>query len=118
MKQFTALWNAYVIEVSPAPGMPVPTLPDLYVGVTTKTAEERLAKHLGGGRGANKEVAKRGGRLRPDLYSQYPAARGEREAWKLEERVATELRSQGYTVHAGSPGGPWLKFRRKFDFED
>lgn len=77
----------------------------LYVGMTSKTPAERLKQHKTGYR--NKKghklsanvVEKYGHYLRPSLYehlNQKPMTR--EEALKMEEKLAMDLRRQGYAV--------------------
>lgn len=77
----------------------------LYVGMTSKTPEERLKQHKAGYR--NKKghklsahiVEKYGGYLRPSLYGHInlkPMTR--EEALKQEEKLAWDLRRKGYAV--------------------
>ncbi len=77
----------------------------LYVGMTSKTPAERLKQHKTGY--INKKghklsaniVEKYGTYLRPSLYDHInvkPMTRN--EALKMEERLALDLRSQGYAV--------------------
>jgi hypothetical protein len=77
----------------------------LYVGMTSKTPSERLKQHLTGY--VNKQghklsasiVQKYGSYLRPSLYDQAnrkPMSR--QEALLMEEKLALDLRRQGYAV--------------------
>jgi hypothetical protein len=77
----------------------------LYVGMTSKTPEERFMQHRTGY--VNKKghklaaniVLKYGAYLRPSLYShlnQNPMTR--EEALKMEEKLALDLRRKGYAV--------------------
>ncbi|MFY0650863.1 MAG: hypothetical protein JXQ96_02460 [Cyclobacteriaceae bacterium] len=75
----------------------------LYVGMTSKTAQERFKQHKTGY--VNKKghklssniVEKYGMYLRPSLYNHIkPMTRS--EALKVEEQLALELRRKGYAV--------------------
>ena len=77
----------------------------LYVGMTSKTPQERFEQHKTGYR--NKKghklsaniVQKYGSYLRPGLYNHLnvkPMTRA--EALKMEEKLALDLRRQGYAV--------------------
>ena len=77
----------------------------VYVGMTSKTPQERLAQHKTGY--VNKKghklsaniVQKYGGYLRPSLYEHLnvkPMTRA--EALKAEEKLALDLRKKGYAV--------------------
>lgn len=81
-------------------------LPLLYVGVTLNSPERRFEMHKKGGRTASVIVTRFGRCLRPDLYERYPRI-PIGEAAAFEQRVAQELRCQGYTVDAGGVGFGW-----------
>ena len=77
----------------------------LYVGMTSKTPQERLAQHKTGY--VNKKghklsaniVQKYGGYLRPSLYEHLNVTPMTRtEALKAEEKLAWNLRKKGYAV--------------------
>ena len=77
----------------------------LYVGMTSKTPQERLVQHKTGYR--NKKghklsaniVLKYGTYLRPSLYNHINVNSMTREeALKMEEKLAWDLRRQGYAV--------------------
>ncbi len=75
----------------------------LYVGMTSKTPEERLKQHLGGLRSkkghnlSSRIVRKYGKFLRPSLYAQIePMNRS--DALKTEGELALQLRKQRYAV--------------------
>ncbi len=77
----------------------------LYVGMTSKTAQERFEQHTSGYR--NKKghklsaniVQKYGTYLRPSLYNHINIKPMTREqALKMEEKLALDLRRQGYAV--------------------
>lgn len=75
----------------------------LYVGMTSKTPEERLKQHLTGARSkkghkiSSNIVQKYGMYLRPSLYTELnPMTRV--EALKMEEELALKLRRLRYAV--------------------
>jgi predicted GIY-YIG superfamily endonuclease len=75
----------------------------LYVGMTSKTPEERFKQHKTGFRNkkghklSSNIVQKYGSYLRPSLYNQIePMTRT--EALKMEEQLALELRRKRYAV--------------------
>ncbi|HZV68566.1 MAG TPA: hypothetical protein VFG10_03450 [Saprospiraceae bacterium] len=77
----------------------------LYVGMTSKTPAERLRQHKTGYRNKKNHklsayiVEKYGSYLRPSLYdhlNEKPMTRP--EALLMEEKLALELRRQGYAV--------------------
>ena len=75
----------------------------LYVGMTSKTPQERLAQHKTGHRNAKGHklssniVQKYGRYLRPSLY-QHIGPLSREEALKVEIGLALELRRKGYAV--------------------
>ena len=77
----------------------------LYVGMTSKTPEERFKQHMTGyvsKRGYNISsalVMKYGRYLRPSLYEQVNIKpMNKKEALAMEEKLALELRRKGYAV--------------------
>jgi hypothetical protein len=75
----------------------------LYVGMTSKTPQERFLQHKTGYRNkkghklSSNIVQKYGTYLRPSLYNHIePMTRG--EALKMEEKLALDLRRQRYAV--------------------
>ena len=75
----------------------------LYVGMTSKTPQERFAQHKSGYRNAKGQklssniVQKYGRYLRPSLYQDIgPLSRA--EALAVEKGLALELRRKGYAV--------------------
>ena len=77
----------------------------LYVGMTSKTPQERFRQHKEGyvnkkGHKLSASIVQKWGRyLRPSLYehlNQKPMTR--EEALKMEEKLALELRRKGYAV--------------------
>lgn len=75
----------------------------LYVGMTSHTPKERFLKHKTGHRNkkgykiSSSYVEKYGLYLRPSLYQEYNPLTRE-EAYKMEEKLALELRKRGYAV--------------------
>jgi hypothetical protein len=95
------VYRVYVIELADSAGpRRDPEHPNLYVGQTADTPEERFAEHRLGHR-ASRHVRKHGLRLRPDLYQTLPLLATREQAEILEARVADELRSRGYRVFGG-----------------
>jgi hypothetical protein len=77
----------------------------LYVGMTSKTPQERLHQHKTGyvnkkGHKLSANIVQKYGRyLRPSLYDHVNAKRMNRqEALIMEEKLAWDLRRQGYAV--------------------
>lgn len=77
----------------------------LYVGMTSKTPEERFKQHKTGYRNqkghklSSNIVQKYGTYLRPSLYNHINVNPMTREqALKMEEKLALDLRRQGYAV--------------------
>ena len=75
----------------------------LYVGMTSKTPQERFEQHKKGTKSkighnlSSSIVRKYGTYLRPSLYNHLkPMTRS--EALKMEEKLAWELRKKGYAV--------------------
>lgn len=76
----------------------------LYVGMTSKTPQERFEQHRTGHR--NKKghklsaniVQKYGRYLRPSLYNHIDPMKTRAEALKMEEQLALELRRKRYAV--------------------
>ena len=78
----------------------------IYVGMTSKTPEERIKQHLTGALSkkghkiSSNIVQKYGMYLRPSLYNHLkPKSRA--EAMKMEEELAKELKRMGYAVWWG-----------------
>ncbi len=75
----------------------------LYVGMTSKTPEERFKQHKTGYRNkkghkiSSNIVQKYGRYLRPSLYNHLDKMT-RTEALKMEEKLALELRRKGYAV--------------------
>jgi predicted GIY-YIG superfamily endonuclease len=76
----------------------------LYVGVTTKTPQERFEQHKTGYRNkkghklSSNIVEKFGTYLRPSLYNYIDPVYNRADALKLEESLALELRRKRYAV--------------------
>jgi predicted GIY-YIG superfamily endonuclease len=77
----------------------------LYVGMTSKEPEERLKQHLTGYRNKKGQnlsstlVMKYGRYLRPSLYTHLnDKTMTRQEAMAMEEKLALDLRRQGYAV--------------------
>lgn len=81
----------------------------VYVGETAKMPNERFATHKAGGIKASKVVARRGIRLRPDLYPAEGPFETRAEALRLERRTGNRLRHRGYRVY----GAQGERFMRK-----
>ena len=74
-----------------------PSKPCVYVGMTSKTPEERFAIHLSDHLHSSPKVRKFGVALMPELYQDLnPLTREEVE--DMEKKLAEDLRSQGYAV--------------------
>ncbi|MDF1597041.1 MAG: hypothetical protein P1T08_13255 [Acidimicrobiia bacterium] len=97
--------RVYVVELSDAAGeRSNPAFPNVYVGETGRTVEERFATHKAGGRTASRTVTRFGLQLRPDLYEGLPEYETEAESVAAEQRLRRKLERQGYTVHGGTMG--------------
>lgn len=76
----------------------------LYVGMTSKTPKERFEQHKTGYRNSkgyklsSNIVEKYGQYLRPSLYEHIKPMATRAEALKMEEKLALDLRRQGYAV--------------------
>lgn len=76
----------------------------LYVGMTSKTPEERFKQHKTGYRNkkgyklSSNVVEKYGMYLRPSLYNHINPIKTRAEALKMEAKLATELRRMRYAV--------------------
>ena len=81
-----------------------PVLDCLYVGMTSKSPQERFDQHIGGHinekghKLASKIVQRYGKFLRPSLYNHLEPVKTRKEALDLEEKLTLELRRQGYAV--------------------
>ncbi|NNC83596.1 MAG: ribose-5-phosphate isomerase [Flavobacteriales bacterium] len=76
----------------------------LYVGMTSKTPQERLKQHKTGalskkGYDISSSIVKRYGTyLRPSLYNHIPPLKTRSEALDMEKELALELRKKRYAV--------------------
>ena len=76
----------------------------LYVGMTSKTPQERFAQHISGARSrkgyklASGFVEKYGMYLRPSLYNHIEPLHSRTAAIEMEKRLALELRRKRYAV--------------------
>lgn len=76
----------------------------LYVGMTSKTPQERFEQHRSGALGKKGQklssniVRKYGRYLRPSLYNHIKPLKTRAEALKMEQQLALELRRQRYAV--------------------
>lgn len=107
--------TVYVVELddgAPLPTREDPRLPFLYVGVTGNTPERRFEIHKEGGRTASSIVTEHGVRSLPHLYQRYKRVRKDRAA-ALEQKVAEDLRAEGYVVYSGKAGFFWDKYKDK-----
>lgn len=93
-------FHVYVVERDPE-GLYNVGAGAVYVGETQLRPEERLAKHLAGGRTAAGVVTRRGLRLRPDLAPPEGPFETRNEALRYEKKTANRLRHRGYRVFGG-----------------
>ncbi|HRK54368.1 MAG TPA: GIY-YIG nuclease family protein [Cyclobacteriaceae bacterium] len=76
----------------------------LYVGMTSKTPQERFEQHRSGYRNkkghklSSNIVQKYGRYLRPSLYNHIDPMKTRAEALEMEEQLALELRRKRYAV--------------------
>lgn len=76
----------------------------LYVGISSKSPEERFKQHKTGYRNkkgvkiSSNIVEKYGLYLRPSLYRHIDSVKTKAEALELEKKLSLELRRQGYAV--------------------
>ena len=89
-------YSVYVIQLESS----ITEKPDLYVGQTTKTVEERFSEHQSGVRTSSK-ISQRAVTLRKDLVPEKTALRTKAEAETYEAWLAEWLRFQGYKVFGG-----------------
>ena len=79
----------------------------LYVGMTSKSPQERFKQHKTGYRNkkghklSSNIVEKYGAYLRPSLFNHIPPIKTRAEALKMEEQLALELRRKRYAVWFG-----------------
>ncbi len=76
--------------------------PQVYVGSTAKSPEERFARHLAGGPTANAKVWRYGTRLRPDLTRRLGPYQSRDAAERAETRLRRRLESRGWRVFGGT----------------
>lgn len=76
----------------------------VYVGMTSRTPEERLAVHKKGGQLSAPVVRRFGRSLEPRLYASYKRM-SQRDAEEMERYLAGRLRRKGYAVWPVKPGG-------------
>jgi hypothetical protein len=78
----------------------VPGMPNIYVGMTSLSGDERFAQHIRGIKNVSRIAHRYGRRLRMDLV---PNRKPTRRTWalKLEERLATDLRARGFGAWQG-----------------
>lgn len=99
----------YVIELDPT-GLGDVGKGAVYVGETARTPVDRFATHKAGGLKASHIVARRGVRLRPDLYPPEGPFGTRAEALRFERRTGNRLRHRGYRVY-GAQGERFMKVR-------
>lgn len=89
----------YVIELRPRYlGKTTTGKPDVYVGYSAFTPEERFRKHQTEPR-ASRHVRQRGLRLLPRLYEGWNPIPSRRVAKIAEQRMRQKLEAQGYKVY-------------------
>lgn len=94
-------YHVYVIELSDEVGPRVtPGKPNVYVGQSAVTPQERFDQHLSGYK-ASRFVREYGVRLRPRLYQNHGPYGSRAEAEDAERRLADRLRRRGFTVYGG-----------------
>ena len=100
-RRVARMYRVYVVELADAAGRRRRReRPNVYVGQSVVTPEERFAQHKAGHK-ASRVVRRHGLRLRPDLYDGLPLLASREAALVLEARVAAELRTRGYRVFGG-----------------
>ena len=97
----------YVIELD-ATGLGEVGEGAVYVGQTSKTPAARFATPKASGIKAAKVGARRGMRLRPDLYPAEGPFETRAEALRFERRAGNRLRHRGYRVY-GAQGERFMK---------
>ena len=80
----------------------------VYLGEAAKAPDERFATHQAGGIKAAKVEARRGLRLRPDLYPPEGPFETRAEELRFERRTGNRLRHRGYRVY-GAQGERFMK---------
>lgn len=97
-------FRVYVVELRGGRG----ARPDIYVGSTALSAEERVRHHLeraGDHRASAHVVRRRFARLRPDLARGLSGFRHRDDAHRAELRLAQELKRRGYKVFGACTRG-------------
>ena len=89
-----------------------PRKPVVYVGSTGESIEERIAKHLAGGKTSNRFVKKYFRRKMPTEYADIPVCSDRPSAEALEAKKANELRARGWGVWVGKPSTAGIGRRR------
>ena len=99
-------YRTYVIRLN-NPALPDPGRGYVYVGMTSKTVEERVQEHLtdarrdNGFRRASRVVARYGVELAPELMTSKVYLE-EGQARRAERRLAERLRAAGFVVEGGT----------------
>lgn len=96
----TQQFSVYAIELDDPRGRGGP--PQVYVGSTAKSAEERFARHRQGGPLANAKVWRFGTRLRPDLTKRLGPYATRDAAERAETRLRRRLEARGWRVFGGT----------------
>jgi hypothetical protein len=87
-------YRVYVIELGGNPN-------HVYVGQSYLTAQERLHQHRHGYKSAPSIKKVKRMKLRPDLYAYLGRFTKRKEAEKMEELLARDLREEGFKVEGG-----------------
>ena len=95
------VFSVYVVGLDPAASRRVAPNGPVYVGETSLTPVERLAKHKAGGLVAARVVARHGRDLRPDLVIGPANFETRAQALRAEWRLARRLRNRGFEVFGG-----------------
>lgn len=97
--------RVYVVELSDEAGERAHGgCPNLYVGETARTPEDRFQTHLTGGRTASRVVRRHGRWLRPDLYEHIPPVGSKEQSAEVEGWLKQELERLGHRVWGGTRG--------------
>jgi hypothetical protein len=88
-------YYVYVVELSHRAGHQA-----VYVGQSALYPAERFSQHLTGYKAAS-AVRQHGMCLRPDLFADRNPIRTREDAERMEARLASELRLQGFRVYGG-----------------
>lgn len=95
-------FRVYAIELSDDAGPRLNSaFPNVYVGQTNKSPEQRFAIHKAGGFTASRVVERCWVRLMPELYDRMSPVETRAEVLALEHSFAALLRIIGYIVHGG-----------------